>query len=181
MPEQETRLLFAHPRRLEILDKELADSQDSMETFIEDGSLNITLTDFINFEIERGDPEDSAPLEKLTFSIIVRSQNDDKLSIEVKFDNPLYVSSGKAPDKLRVTFFDTRIFVDKVSGKTMESGLVLERILPKQFASKSAGESIEAVGSTVASIGNTFAILQILISLLLAASLKSMWNLMNVI
>ena len=89
------------------------------------------MTDFIDFEIVRGDPDDSAPMKKLGFDVIVREQNDKEISIEVKFENPLYVSSGQAPDKLIVTFVDTSIFVDQVTGKTMEPGLVLTRTLPK--------------------------------------------------
>ena len=79
------------------------------------------------------------------------------------------------------TIIDGAFFSSSENGLPILPGTIIEQVLPKMFASKEFGTTMETTEETVNVAANTLIVVQIIITLVLAASLKSMWNLMNVI
>ena len=76
----------------------------------------------MKFELIRGDAENSAHMEDLSFEIEVTEFNNTYLLLQVNFENPLLVSAGYVRDIMRVTVNDTALFLDLVTGLTIEEG-----------------------------------------------------------
>jgi len=90
----------------------------------------------MKFELIRGDEESSAPMEDLSFKIEVKEFEEKYLLLRVIFENPLMVSVGAVSDILRVTIIDTTLFMDPLTGLTIEEGTQLEFKIPAQFPSE---------------------------------------------
>ena len=79
------------------------------------------------------------------------------------------------------TIVDGTFFSSSENGLPIEPGTTIEQILPKMYESKEQAVAMETTEYAVNQAANTFIVFQIVVTILLAASLKSMWNLMNVI
>ena len=86
------------------------------------------------------------------------------------------MSIGSLKDKMAVTVVDGRFFSSNVNGLPIETGTTIEQLIPKMLEVDYAS----AMETTSASV-ETFFMAQIIVTTVLAISLKSMWNLMNVI
>ena len=79
------------------------------------------------------------------------------------------------------TIVDGSFFSSEENGLPIEPGTKIEQTLPKMLPGKAAVQVLETTKQSIESATNTVVVAQIIITLLLALSLKSMWNLMNVI
>ena len=79
------------------------------------------------------------------------------------------------------TIIDGTFFSSTENGLPIESGTEIEQLLPKMFPDENFAEAMETTEKAVANATNTFVVVQLIITVALALSLKSMWNLMNVI
>ena len=129
--------------------------------------------------ILRGDEETSAPLSNLTFNSSVSLFDEDTMLISFAFDLPLQVSRGLKPDILQITIIDPNLIVDKENGLAADPQKVITYEIPKQLPVGLAS-LLEATGTAIVSATTSLAVGQILITILLASSLRSMWNFMNV-
>ena len=96
------------------------------------------------------------------------------------FKSPLSISKGKRPDILRATVMREDFFIGKGSGKPMKADTVIDAEIPRQFSSKEEYEVIQDTAIVVEAVSTTAGISNIVVTLALTASLKSMWNLQNV-
>jgi len=77
----------------------------------------------MKFEIIRGDEESSVPMEDLSFEIEVKAFEDEYMMLQAVFENPLMLSAGVVSDILRVSIIDTALFMDPLTGLTVEEGI----------------------------------------------------------
>ena len=92
------------------------------------------LGNYLTFELRRGE-EDSAPAEKLDFTVFVDSVDGDKMNFKVKFENPTMVSIGSRKDELIGVILDESFFCSDDSPKTIEMGTEIRTVLPKLLPS----------------------------------------------
>ena len=100
---------------------------------------------------------------------------------QLRFDEPLAVSMGLRKDQMVLTVVNGEYFSGTENGLPIEPGTELGLPLPKQYANEDLVMFMETAKGTVETAANTLIVGQIIVTLVLAASLKSMWNLMNVI
>lgn len=145
-----------------------------------DDSNRFSLDNFLTFAVVRGD-EDSASIEDLSFSVRVGGITDGMLSFKMKFDQPLKVSIGSEKDLMIATIVDGSFFASGETGMPIPPGTTIENILPKMLPGEEFVMVMEKTKETMEKTTNTVIIAQIIITLILSVSLKSMWNLYNVI
>ena len=78
------------------------------------------------------------------------------------------------------TIINGEFFSSNENGLSMAPGTEIQQLLPKMIDAESI-KTLEVTKTSVESAANTMVVAQIVITLVLAVSLKSMWNLMNVI
>ena len=138
------------------------------------------LSDFLSFELQRGS-EDSADIEDLAFKVKSKEVRDDMLYFDFEFEKPEKVSTGERKDVMVVTIMDDSFFTSQSSGKSLTKGSQIVNVLPKMLPSVEYTEALEITQSTFTTATQTFIILEICIAIVVAVSLKAMWNLMNVL
>ena len=79
------------------------------------------------------------------------------------------------------TIVDGSFFASEENGLPIPPGTKIEQPIPKMLPGKGAVQALEATKESIEKAANTVVVAQIIITVLLALSLKSMWNLMNVI
>ena len=133
----------------------------------------------MQFELIRG-ANDSALLEEIEFAIELSEFTARSMRLKFEFIDPLSISTGKTPDKFRATIVEPNLFISKQSGKTVKKDTEIEVEIPRQFPTEGERKIIEATGVTVEAAASTAGLSQLFISIVMAVSLKAMWNLMNV-
>ena len=135
----------------------------------------------IKTEIIRGSDKTSAESNMLGFQASLTSFNLHGIDVKLTFEHPLSVSMGDSKDILQVTFPEPSLLISKETGLTVATGKTLRKEIPKQFPSEAAYSMAVIAGSTVQVAANTAFMSQFGVTICLAVSLKSMWNLMHVI
>lgn len=79
------------------------------------------LSQYISFELRRGD-EDSAPADKLGYNVIVNSLDEDRIYLDLQFENPDQVSIGSKKDVVIGTIQDESFFSSKESNLSVKKG-----------------------------------------------------------
>ena len=79
------------------------------------------------------------------------------------------------------TIVDGSFFSSEENGVPIEPGTQIEQPLPKMLPGKSVVKALETTKKSIENAANTVVVAQLIITVILALSLKSMWNLMNVI
>ena len=121
--------------------------------------------------------EDSASNEELKFKVVSTGIKNSKLGFKFEFDSPLSVSVGETQDVVIGTIVNESFFASQNSGMGIKKGTPIEILLPKLLSNDefgAAGEAIEAASRTIV-------ITQICVTVVMAVSLKQMWNFMNVV
>jgi hypothetical protein len=94
------------------------------------GDSAFDLSAYMTFEVVRGD-EDSAPLEKLGFTVNAGNLKADGMAFKLIFDYPLMVSIGAKKDKMVATIVDGSFFASSDTGMPIPPGTTIEQLLPK--------------------------------------------------
>ena len=139
------------------------------------------LSDHLNFTVFPGDEKFGAPEEMLGLAPRIVSFVKEAVTMDCVFNNPSSISKGYKPDILQVSFLNTSIFVDAETGLEPDSPADLLQVLPRQFTNKTHANILEGVASVVVGLLTWVVVIQILISLVLATSLKFLWDLWNTI
>lgn len=139
-----------------------------------------SMDSFIKFHIERGG-EDSASIEDLAFVVGSAGIEGSLLLFKLDFENPQKVSIGETPDKAIATIVDGSFFADEATGISIPTGTTIDNVLPKMLPGEQFVMVMETTKETIETTAQGILVAQILITLILAVSLKSMWNLYNVI
>lgn len=84
----------------------------------------------MTFEVVRGG-EDSAPLDKLGFTVNAGNLKANGLSFKLVFEYPLMVSIGSQKDKMIATIVDGTFFASSDTGLPIPPGTTIEQLLPK--------------------------------------------------
>ena len=58
-------------------------------------------------------------MDKLLYTVNLVDYSDESISLEMNFEDPLYVSTGDSPDSIVVSFLDPELFASKKTGKTL--------------------------------------------------------------
>ena len=103
------------------------------------------------------------------------------LMFKLEFENPLFVSMGSSKDKMIATIVDGSFFSSSENGLPIEPGFKIEQLLPKMLPGEEFEAALQTAQTSVKTATNTVVVGQIILTMVLAISLKSMWNLMNVI
>ena len=133
----------------------------------------------MTFAIVRG-ADDSAPLEYLGFSVESAGIESGMMNFKFKFEYPLMISIGAKKDKMVATIVDGSFFANE-DGQPIPPGTEIVQLLPKLLPGEEFAMALESTKTGMERATQTFVIAQIIITLLLSVSLKSMWNLYNVI
>ena len=96
------------------------------------------------------------------------------------FENPLSVSIGSKPDILRLEFVDTRLFASLESGLQLVEGKYAFIELPKQYTDQVEYETVQILSENVVDVAESAFWASLVIALLIRTSLKTVWNIMNV-
>jgi hypothetical protein len=136
------------------------------------------MSKYLTFTLMRGG-EDSAPVEDLNFNVRSDGVDGDQLKFKFDFEKPDAVSIGSEPDRMKVSVVDPSFFAAANSGKELEPYDIIS-ILPRQFGSEAVAKAMRVTKTGVETAMGTITLVQIIITILIAASLKSMWNFMNV-
>ena len=110
---------------------EYEDVEDERRLLQQGDSSSVDLQSIIRSEVRRGDPDTSAPMSKLGFTVSLVDYDVDRLSLKYSFDNPLSVSIGEQPDKLMIEFVEPQLFTSKETGKTMPVDSNINMSIPK--------------------------------------------------
>ena len=146
----------------------------------DEATANFSMDSFIKFHIVRGG-EDSAALEDLSFVVGSAGIEDSLLLFKLDFDNPQKVSIGSQPDMAIATIVDGSFFADESTGIPIPPGTTIENRLPRMLPGEEFVMVIETTKETIETTAQGILVAQIIVTLILAVSLKSMWNLYNVI
>ena len=71
------------------------------------------------------------------------------MRLKITFEDPLSVSIGAAPDKMRFDLKRPELFTSQSTGLSVEEGTVLEAEIPRQVSSKDAYEVLRTTGNTI--------------------------------
>lgn len=82
------------------------------------------------------------------------------------------MSSGLVHDMFKMSVLDEHIFMDPVSGFTIEEETVLRHRIPVLFGSKEAGEWINGLGITFNVAAGISIIFYLIIAIVLALALR---------
>ena len=136
------------------------------------------LSEYIQFKVRRGD-ESSARTDKLGFSILTVGIQNDQILFRCAFDFPEMVSIGLQQDQFIAQIIKPTFFSSSDTGLSIKEDFVIIENLPRMFgiSEYNSKVAIEAVNTGI-QLG---IIAQLAITLPIAISLKSMWNLMNII
>ena len=115
------------------------------------------------------------------FTVESAGLENSLLKFKLLFDSPLLISMGAINDKMIATIVDGSFFSSSENGLPLKSGTNIEQPLPKMFPDEDFAEAMETTETAVSNAANTFVIVQLILTVALALSLKSMWNLMNVV
>ena len=91
------------------------------------------LSEYLEFEVVRA-AEDSAPIEKLGFTVTSQGIDGDQLRFMVLFANPSLVSIGSIQDELHISVIDPSFFSDSESGQNPTSSRIIN-LLPRMLDS----------------------------------------------
>ena len=140
------------------------------------------LSSIIQAELDRGS-DISAPYSMLGFNMLVSDYDARSFSLKVKFEHPLSVSTGTEPDKMTIKFIEPDLFVAKATGEPLDLGdqKEIEMVLPRQFPDESVFAKIGQTGLSVQVVSQAAMGFNIVLTIFLSASLKAMWNMVNVI
>ena len=141
----------------------------------------IDLFTIIDIEIVRGSDDTSCPQSDLGFEAELVSFSDDGLDIKIRFDNPLSLSIGEHLDILKVTFIEHELFTSKESGKTIKPMTIIEKKIPRQFPDSESFQFTVKARETLYLTANASFLLSFGFTILLAASMKTMWNMIHFI
>ena len=138
------------------------------------------LSNYLTFEIERG-AEDSADGEDLAFEVASEQISNDQLNFRLSFENPLKVSIGTRKDIMIITIVDDAFFKSQSgsSGITLKNGSTIRQLLPKMIQGDSL--VLEYSESSMSTATQAIVVTQLVITITMAASLKALWNLMNIV
>ena len=130
------------------------------------------LSSIIQAEINRGS-DISAPYSKLGFNVLIDEYTSTSITFQVKFENPLSVSTGSEPDMMKLKFVEPDIFVAKETGEPLDYGekAEVEMVLPRQFPDKSVFESIGSAGSAGQAVSQAAMGFNIVLTIFMSASL----------
>ena len=96
------------------------------------------------------------------------------------FDWPLHASVGHEFDSVDCSITNSLLFISKESGLPVKEETTLESSVPRQFQSFYEYALVQNTGTTVEVVTEASFASQVVVTLLIGISLKSMWNLMNV-
>ena len=102
----------------------------SEDTYRRNLATEIDLLSFLNFEVIRGS-DDAAFADRINFSVAMKEFTEYSVVLQVSFENPLSLSTGKWPDIFRCTLVQPALFIAKASGKTIPLGTVIEKEIPR--------------------------------------------------
>ena len=123
---------------------------------------------------------DSGLIAEVEYVVEIAEFTARSMILKLDFSDPLSISSGREPDIFRAKIIQPNLFISKQSGKTVKKDTTIEVEIPRQFPTVEERKIIEATGVTVEAAASTAGVCQLLISIVMAVSLKAMWNLMNV-
>ena len=103
------------------------------------------------------------------------------INFSLKFMNPTLVSIGEIPDVLQIKIVDTDFFSDSESGITVDPDFSITKNLPIMLKNGEFAQNLELASATVEKGVQTGLVTQIIICVILSASLKSLWNFLNVV
>ena len=71
------------------------------------------------------------------------------MQLKITFEDPLSISIGAAPDKIRFELIRPELFTSQLTGLSVENGTVLEAEIPRQVSSKDEYEVLRTTGNTI--------------------------------
>ena len=72
-------------------------------------------------------------MKDIRFSVKLLSFSEEQIKMKIDFANPLSISSGFEPDKLKIRIVQPALFISSNTGKTVLEDTVIEANIPKQF------------------------------------------------
>ena len=75
--------------------------------------------------------DDAVFADQIKFSVSMEDFTEYAVILQVSFENPLSLSTGKQPDIFRCTLVQPALFIAKASGKTIPLGTVIEKEIPR--------------------------------------------------
>ena len=95
-----------------------------------------------------------------------------QIKFQLLFDEPLAVSMGVIKDQMIVTIVDGKFFSSFENGLPIAPGTQIGLPLPKLYGSEDVAEIMETTKGSVETAANTLIVGQLILTLVLSASLK---------
>lgn len=111
------------------------------------------------------------------FELSLVEYDDLSLFLQIEFEEPLRISIDSL-DTLIITFVEPEVFISKRTGKAVTDKNISKQV-PKQFVSAKQLQLMETAADSVTYASQTVFGFQFIATIVLAASLKAMWNLMH--
>ena len=146
---------------------------------VEDAQESYDLGHYMQFELRRGD-EDSSPVDQLNFQVRVDQTENDELYMNVQFENPQAVSIGQTKDLLVGEVMDPTFFSRLDDSTEIKKGTQIELWIPKQLSGDELEQFATDFHDGVNSIAQALVFSNLVFTIILAVSLKAMWNFHNV-
>ena len=93
--------------------------------------------------------QDSAPSDKLAFTVTSQGIDGDQLRFMVLFANPRMVSIGSIQDELHIEVIDSSFFSDTESGQTPLSSKIINKLPRMLDSQESFVQSIDATNTVI--------------------------------
>ena len=164
-------------------------------SMLTNGTIRLNGVDEPVFKVEVLPGSDSDPM-KLEFGWKVIEMTERWVSIQMYFEEAMFVSANGEPDTLKITFVDKYMFVGKnnlplhfgagrrrqrraLAAADDSQFLTLYREMPTQIQLDSTAETAQAAATAAADSSKAFMIGNFIFNLLVSASLNQLWSLIN--
>lgn len=109
------------------------------------------------------------------------SVEGDILSFKIEFADPLMVSVGTIGDVLVARIEDASLLSSAESGSEVDPNFSMQKLLPRMLPGQEFAVALESTAAKVEAGMQVGLVVQLVICIVLAASLKAMWNFLNVV
>ena len=134
----------------------------------------------LHLEIIPGyDDYEMTDMSKLAFTWNVTYYSERKMTIQLEFEDPIYVSIAEASDVLFLRVLDMHPFVSKTSFNRIPEGTESYSIIPAQMANNLVTEALEASTAFIDITSQTAIASNFIINIFLAGALSYLWGLIH--
>ena len=122
----------------------------------------------------------SAPAEVLGFKVTIDEIKKDRIFFKLEFEYPERVSTGFRSDVMTARVLDEAFFCSTDSPMSISENTLIVSVLPRILSGTFVEVFLESVESSIEQTTQTMMTGQLVMTIVLAVSLKQLWNLLNV-